>query len=79
VKWATDAQREKYERFRSFLSGRADDDAWLEAAAAVHLLWNLYTDITRGDVLAKLERKYPHLPGELCARAWDDLARARLV
>jgi uncharacterized protein YwgA len=79
VRWATDAQSDKYERFRSFVSGRSDDAAWLEAATAIHFMWGLYTDVTRGDILSKLERKYPHLPSELCARAWDDLARARLV
>ena len=68
----------RFDRFRKFIRGRENDNAFLEMAASFHFLEG-EGDLGREEVLGKVAKKRPEFTKERCAKVRSHLEKWGLV
>lgn len=66
------AVQERFERFRTFISGRENDNAFLEIAASLHILHKT-SGLPRPDIIGRVTAKRKQFKESECDRVWMDM------
>ena len=73
------AAQSRFRRFLEFMGDKKNDPDRLEILASIHFLKNVDKRMSKGKILARVEKKQPYFTRADCVRGWDELEREKLI